>query len=152
MLGSRKSLFGSPGDTTIVSREAVVVGDIHFSGNLDVEGVVQGNIFGRPESEALVRVVHGGRVEGEIRAPDVVVNGIVEGDIYSTSHLELAPKGRVKGSVYYNRAEMAAGFEVNGSLTHLAEVAPAAGRQPGLHPETPGGDNPGGQAVGAKVD
>lgn len=152
MSGNRKSFFGSPGDTTIIGREAVVVGDIHFGGNLDVEGVVRGNIIGRPDGEALVRVVHGGRVEGEIRAPDVVVNGVVDGDIHSTHYLELAPKGQVNGNVYYNQAEMAAGFEVNGNLAHLAEVAPSAGQQPVLHPEGPRGEDPAGKAAGAKVD
>lgn len=126
MLGNKKSVLGG-GGTTLVSRDTVVVGDIHFAGNLEVEGTVQGNIIAKPEAEAVVRVVDKGRVEGEIRAPGVVVNGTVEGDIHSTHHLELAPKGRVHGNVYYATVEMAAGSEVNGNLTHMAE--PQAARE-----------------------
>ena len=121
MLGSKKSVFGGAADTTLVSRDTAVVGDIHFSGNLEVEGLVQGNIIARPDADAVVRVVDKGRVEGEIRAPNVIVNGAVAGDVYSSQHLELAAKGRVQGNVYYNTVEMAAGSEVNGSLTHLEE-------------------------------
>ena len=119
MLGNKKSGFGAGGSTTLVARDTTVVGDVHFSGNLDIEGVVQGNIFAEEGKDALVRIIDKGRVQGEIRAPSVVVNGVVEGDVYSSKHLELASKGRVHGNVHYTLLEMAAGSEVNGSLTHV---------------------------------
>lgn len=120
MLGSKKSGFGAGGNTTLVARDTTVVGDVHFSGSLDIEGVVQGNIFAEEGKDALVRIIDKGRVQGEIRAPSVVINGFVEGDVYSSKHLELAAKGRVQGNVHYTLLEMAAGSEVNGSLTHIA--------------------------------
>ena len=121
MLGNKKSGFGISGSTTLVSRDTVIVGDIHFSGNLDIEGLVQGNILALPDKEALVRVVHGGRVEGEIRVPSIVINGSVEGNVHSSKHLELATKGRVHGDVFYTLVEMAAGSEVNGALKHVVD-------------------------------
>lgn len=127
MLGSRKSGASIPGTTTLVSRDTVIAGDIRFSGNLDVEGLVQGNIIADPGKEALVRVVDKGRVEGEIRVPCVIISGTVEGDVHSSKHLELAARGRVQGNVYYTLLEMAAGSEVNGKLTHLDDSAPDAG-------------------------
>jgi len=119
MLGSKKSGFGAGGNTTLVARETTVVGDVHFSGSLDIEGVVQGNILAEEGKDALVRIIDKGRVQGEIRAPSVVINGVVEGDVYSSKHLELAAKGRVDGNVHYTLLEMAAGSEVNGSLSHI---------------------------------
>jgi cytoskeletal protein CcmA (bactofilin family) len=119
MLGSKKGAIGVAGGTTLISRDTVIIGDIHFSGNLDIEGLVQGNIYANPDKDACVRVVDKGRVEGDISAPSVVVNGTIEGDVHSTAHLELAPKARVQGNVLYTLVEMAAGSEVNGSLQHL---------------------------------
>ncbi|RLQ21125.1 polymer-forming cytoskeletal family protein [Seongchinamella sediminis] len=119
MLGNKKSRFGAGANTTLVARETTVVGDIHFSGSLDIEGVVQGNILAEEGKDALVRIIDKGRVQGEIRAPSVVVNGVVEGDVFSSKHLELAAKGCVHGNVHYTLLEMAAGSEVNGSLTHI---------------------------------
>ena len=118
MLGNKKGSFGVGANTTLIARDTTVIGDVHFSGSLEVEGVVQGNIVADSGKDAVVRVVEKGRVEGEIRAPSVVINGTVEGDVFSTKKLELAPKGRVQGNVYYTLLEMAAGSEVNGSLTH----------------------------------
>ena len=118
MLGNKKGSFGVGANTTLIARDTTVIGDVHFSGSLEVEGVVQGNIVADSGKDAVVRVVEKGRVEGEIRAPSVVINGTVEGDVFSTKKLELAPKGRVQGNVHYTLLEMAAGSEVNGSLTH----------------------------------
>lgn len=122
MLGNKKSMMSSSGRTTLISRDTVIVGDIHFSGTLDVEGLVQGNIIALPGKDALVRVVEKGRIEGEIRAPSVIINGSIQGNVHSTKHLELAAKAQVEGNVSYNLVEMAAGSEVNGSLTHRVDA------------------------------
>ena len=121
MWGSKKTASVS-GGTTLISHETVVIGDVHFSGNLDVEGLVQGNIIAQTGKDALLRVVGKGRVEGDIRVPCVIINGAVQGNVYSSKHLELASKSRVQGNVYYTLVEMAAGSEVNGSLTHMADA------------------------------
>ena len=47
MLGSKKGGIGVSGGTTLISRDTVVIGEIHFSGNLDVEGLVKGNIVAK---------------------------------------------------------------------------------------------------------
>jgi cytoskeletal protein CcmA (bactofilin family) len=130
MLGSKKSGMGVSGGTTLISRDTVIVGEVHFSGNLDVEGLVQGNIVAKPEKDACVRVIDKGRVEGDIYAPAVVINGAVEGDVHSSHHLELASKARVQGNVFYTLVEMAVGSEVNGSLQHVAATAEGASAKP----------------------
>ena len=154
MWGSKKSTFSVSGGTTLISTDTVVVGDLHFSGNLDIEGLVQGNIVAQPGVDALVRVVDKGRVEGEIRAPGVIINGTVQGDVHSSKHLELAPRGRVQGNVFYALLEMAAGSEVNGSLTHIV-VADPGGEEapdPGVEVAEAGGKIKAGALASAKVD
>lgn len=126
MLGSKKTGVRGAGKTTLIAEGTQVVGDVLFVGNLEVEGTVQGNITAEAERDALVRVLGEGCVEGEIRAPNIVINGVVNGDVYCTRQLELAPRGRVNGDVYYALVEMSAGAEVNGSLTHLGEASDKA--------------------------
>ena len=154
MLGNKKSSMSVSGKTTLVSSDTVILGDIRFSGVLDIEGLVQGNIIALPGKDALVRVVDKGRVEGEIRAPSVVINGEVEGNVYSTRHLELAAKAQVKGNVFYTLVEMAAGAEVNGSLAHMAETEAAKVIKSEAAGPAPGGAEPaaGLAVVSAKLD
>ena len=85
---------------TLVSRTTEIVGDIHFSGELIIEGKVKGNIYAEDDSEAVVRVAENGAAEGELCVPSAIINGLVQGDVRSAIHLELAAKAVVVGNVY----------------------------------------------------
>ena len=124
MLGSKRKAAMVAGGTTLVSRETTITGDLQFSGNLEIEGVVKGSVIAEPGKEAMVRVVAAGSVEGEIRAPMVMINGAVEGCVHASRHLELAPCARVSGDIYYSIVEMAAGAEINGRMLHSPEPEP----------------------------
>ncbi len=112
---------------TLVSRATKVVGDLHFTGELQVEGKVVGNIVAEDSKDARVVIADTGLIEGEIHAPLVIVNGKVIGNIYSSKHLELAAKGVVTGTVNYHSIEIVKGAQVNGSMvsTHTPEVVAA---------------------------
>ena len=136
-----KKPFSTENITTLVSKATEITGDVHFSGVLEVEGKVRGNIYADEDSSAEVRIRESGLVQGEIKVPSVIVNGLVEGDVHASQHLELAAKARVVGNVYYHMIEMVMGSEVNGSLCHksTADLKP---RQIGMEkPEVVAGDD-----------
>ena len=81
---------------------------------------MKGNIYADDESQALIRIAEKGSVEGDVCVPSAIVNGLVQGDLRSSNHLELAAKAVVVGSVYYNLIEMVMGSEVNGNLMHIS--------------------------------
>jgi cytoskeletal protein CcmA (bactofilin family) len=112
----------SSGGTTLISSETTVKGDITFTGQLDVEGTVMGTIQAG-SGDAVLRVVSGGRVAGEIKVPQATINGTVEGDIHTSERLVLAEQALIDGDVYYNLIEMAVGAKVNGGLRHSSNVA-----------------------------
>lgn len=114
---------------TIISNKAEFKGDLHFSGGLQVEGRVVGNIIADESSQALVRITDTAVVEGEIRVPNIIINGHVSGNVYSSQHIELAKKAVVTGDVYYTMMEMVMGAQVNGGLIHQADVKGKKGRK-----------------------
>lgn len=118
--------FQSSNSTTLISRDSEIVGDIKFSGDLEIQGVVRGNIIAKNDSGATVRIVEGGRVEGEIHAPKAIINGEISGDIHSSEHIELAAKAVVTGNVNYMLIEMVKGAQVNGSLIYSGNVKKVA--------------------------
>ena len=124
MRNRKESAFtgGSTGGTTLISSSTTVKGDITFTGQLDVEGTVVGFIQAEAE-DAVLRVVAGGKVSGEIKVPQATINGNVEGDIHTSDRLELAEQAMVDGDVYYNLIEMAVGAKVNGGMRHTSPVA-----------------------------
>jgi cytoskeletal protein CcmA (bactofilin family) len=56
---------------------------------------------------------------------NIVLNGLVRGDIDATGRVELGEKARVLGSVRYLVIETAVGAQINGKLVHRA--TPGAG-------------------------
>ncbi len=117
-----KPVSSVKGSTTLISADTTVTGDIRFQGNLDIEGTVVGSVIAEPDVAATLRVVNGGRVEGEIRVPAALINGEVAGDIHCSDRLELAEQAVIDGDVYYNLVEMAVGCRVNGGLRHVTPV------------------------------
>lgn len=109
------------GRTTMIAVGTEVHGDLSFDGGLLVEGTVHGNILAQSGTAALLRIAEGGEVHGEIRVPNVVINGRVCGDVYSTEYIELAARAIVTGNVNYSLIEMTMGAEVNGALVHLRD-------------------------------
>ncbi len=103
---------------TLIAANTEVTGDVKFDGQLYVSGRVNGNILASEGGEATVVVSEEGFVSGEIRVPNVVINGTVEGDISASERIELACKARVKGSVFYALVEMQLGAQVDGQLVH----------------------------------
>lgn len=121
MFGSKKNNQFANGGHTLLDRALEIKGSITFGGTLDVEGKIIGDILAAEGADALVRVRSHGEVQGEIRAPKIIINGTVIGDIYASKHLELAANAVVTGNVHYSVIEMVKGAAVNGNLIHLSE-------------------------------
>lgn len=101
--------------TTLISAGTTVTGDIAFAGTTHVEGTIVGSISAE---QGLLTISHSGKVEGDIRAPKVVIDGQVRGNVYAEEHLELASRAMITGNVFYNVIEMEKGSQVNGSLEY----------------------------------
>ncbi len=106
---------------TLIATNCEFIGDIHFSDQLLVNGIVKGNIHAQAGSKAVITVSEKGRVKGEIRVPNVIINGKVYGDIRSDKHIELSARAEVKGNVFYNLIEMVMGSRVDGNLVHMKD-------------------------------
>ncbi|MCY0965076.1 bactofilin family protein [Parathalassolituus penaei] len=120
-----KDKSGNTHYDTLISARTEIAGDVHFSGGLHVDGVIRGNLIAEPGSGAVVRVSDKGRIEGEIRSPNVIINGPVLGDVHAYEYIELAKSAQVTGDVYYNLMEMVLGAAVNGQLHHQSKEAQA---------------------------
>lgn len=107
--------LGKSSSTTLVARDTEIFGDIKFSGNLEIEGKVHGNITANPSVDAAVRVLEEGHVEGDIHVPKANINGHIKGNVHASS-LELAARARVEGNVHYETLEMLKGAQINGNL------------------------------------
>lgn len=109
---------------TLIGQNSELKGDVVFSGGLHVDGTIKGNVYAEGDSGSILSVSERGLIEGEVRVPNIILNGAVKGDVYSAGHIELAENARVTGNVYYNLIEMERGAEVNGSLVRHTNEQP----------------------------
>ncbi|MFQ5488075.1 MAG: polymer-forming cytoskeletal protein [Gammaproteobacteria bacterium] len=120
---------------TLIGQQTELRGNISFTGGLHIDGKIQGNVSAEGDDKTVLVLSDKGTIEGEVRVPYLVINGLVIGDLYASESIELAPKARITGNVYYNRIEVAMGAEVNGSLVHLDEsVQSPPAQQEGIVP------------------
>jgi len=116
MLGGKKSNAGNI--DTLVGRNTTITGDLRFTGGLHVDGTVQGNVSAEAGSDSVLSLSQHGLIKGEVRVPNVVINGTIEGDVHADKRLDLGSDARVNGDVYYSLIEVAVGAAVNGKMVH----------------------------------
>ncbi|UNU10737.1 bactofilin family protein [Xanthomonas translucens] len=128
MFGSNKNGCSS-GQTvvdTLIGAQVVIRGDLVFSGGLYVEGRILGKVLAEDGAPATLTLSEHGSIEGEVRAPIVIINGQLTGDVHAAERVELAPKARVQGNVHYQVVEMNAGAQLTGRLIHVGSMAALA--------------------------
>ncbi len=114
----KKTNFSSARIDTLIGQGTEINGDLVYAGGLHVDGRIIGNVVAEEGSSSILILSEFGHIEGEVKVPNIVINGKIVGDVHGSTRVELAPKSRIKGSVYYNLIEMAIGAEVNGALVH----------------------------------
>ena len=102
----------------MIGQNTEIQGEVKFSGGVHIDGKIQGKVVGENDGSSLLSQSEYGEIEGEVRSPYVVINGIVNGDVHGSRHVELLSNAKIKGNVYYNLVELAVGAEVNGKLVH----------------------------------
>ncbi|MEM7080744.1 MAG: polymer-forming cytoskeletal protein [Pseudomonadota bacterium] len=114
---------------TLIANHTEMKGDVIFKDQFFVAGKISGNIQAEGDKATLI-VSEEGFVSGEIRVPNVVISGTIEGNVYASHKVELSNQSKVKGSIYYKLIEMQLGALVDGQLVHDENL----GTQPNVHP------------------
>ena len=113
MLGHKRS--GGAGHR--IGAGAVFEGTLRFSGRIEIEGTVSGDLVADAAAEDSEVVVAGaGRVQGRITAAHVVISGTVEGPVRASVRLDVLAGAKVSGDLTYRDLQIQHGAVVTGSL------------------------------------
>ena len=111
--GTQRRLEDKVGDSvSIISEKTKIKGRIEGPDSILISGRYQGEIV----CDRLVRIVRGGKMEGPISAPFVIIEGEVIGDISAAQHVELRSKGKVTGNISTEKFAMAEGSFLQGEI------------------------------------
>jgi cytoskeletal protein CcmA (bactofilin family) len=106
---------------TLIGVSTDMKGDITFSGGLRIDGKVKGNITARTDDNSTLVLSENAVVTGDVSVPHMIVNGKIKGNVRSAERLELQSRADISGDVTYKVLEIAAGAQVNGSMTRAGE-------------------------------
>lgn len=103
---------------SLIGATTIIQGDLHFKGGLRIDGHICGNVVADFETSSMLVISEQAKIDGEVRAAHIVVNGVINGPVFSSELLELQPKAQVFGDVHYKTLEMLSGAVVSGKLAH----------------------------------
>jgi cytoskeletal protein CcmA (bactofilin family) len=111
---------------TVIGHGMKIDGEVAGTGELLVDGEVVGTIK-LATSRLTVRA--DGKVRASIEAQDVVVIGMVEGEIRATGRVELRSGSVVVGNIFAARLSMEEGASLRGGVDPTKAPEAAAGAQ-----------------------
>ena len=99
---------------SLVGETLQLEGDLRSSGNVDVAGLVNGNVF---VSE--IRIIETGSIRGSLEAETVEINGHVEGKI-SADTVIIGRTAVIKGDIFFkNTLKTEEGADIDGYIKRL---------------------------------
>lgn len=114
---------------TVIPHGTTVHGTIQGRNGVRVAGFFEGEI----NVEGWVWIDKQGEVRGTVKAPEVIIEGQIQGDIESSEKIEVRASGRVTGNIRCNTLAMAEGCFFQGQVKMPGEVSQpqaAVGKKP----------------------
>lgn len=111
-----------PAIKSLIALQCQIEGNFIFADGMRLDGAVHGNLTGLRERPSILVISESGLVTGEVEADHIIINGTVHGPVRARVMLELQPKARITGDVFYKVLEMHQGALLDGRLCPAAEV------------------------------
>jgi cytoskeletal protein CcmA (bactofilin family) len=106
---------------SVLSSDLTVTGNLKTTGDIQVEGTIEGDIRAH-----LLTVGEGATVKGEIVADDIVVNGRVVGRVRGLK-VRLTSSARVEGDIIHKTIAIESGAHFEGSVERQDDPLSGAG-------------------------
>ena len=103
------------GSSTLIEVGTLIRGEIIFHNELFIMGEVEGDLNSDSDLAKLI-VSKTGKVQGEIRVPNVVINGTIVGNVRASENLEISGTAKIFGDLHYSTIEVKGGSLITGRL------------------------------------
>ncbi len=97
-------------ETTIISRGVKIEGKITSSGNIRIDGEIQGDIF----CKSNITIGEDAKVNGQINAIVITIGGKVSGIVRAKDNLILDSKSNLKGDIFTKNLVIEEGAKFDG--------------------------------------
>jgi cytoskeletal protein CcmA (bactofilin family) len=116
----KRRIHDTSGPTTYIAASTKIVGVVTGKGAYVFCGSVEGDC----DIDGPVTLAAGGNWKGILKATDIVVAGVVEGDVVAKQRVEILGTARVTGSLSGHSIAVAEGAIIAGEIKVTSGVAP----------------------------
>jgi len=113
---------------TLIGVHSSFTGELAFEGAVRVDGRFEGNI--RSAKGGTLIISKGAEVSGEVNVPNLILHGLIKGNVHSCNSLKVGETGCINGDVEYRVITLAEGGAVNGRCSRITEKASAPQKTP----------------------
>ena len=103
----------SSSNETIIAQGVRVEGEFRSQGDVVIDGEVAGSV----ETQSTLQVGETAKIHADVKAVSAVIAGEVQGNIFVKEMLELLSTSRVKGDIVTGQISVAAGAQINGTIS-----------------------------------
>ena len=116
----KRRIQDTTGPTTYVAASTTIAGTVTGKGAYVFCGTVEGDC----DIEGPLTLAAGGRWKGILKATDIVVAGVVEGDVVAKQRVEILGTARITGSLAGNSIAVAEGAVIEGEIKVTSGAEP----------------------------
>jgi cytoskeletal protein CcmA (bactofilin family) len=109
--------------STVIGKSVTIRGELSGQEDLYMDGTIEGTIK-LPDSR--LTVGPNGHVMADMEARDIVIYGLVQGNIRASGRLELRESAEVKGDIHAERLSIEENASLKGRV-ELSELTPGPG-------------------------
>lgn len=95
---------------TVIARQVAVKGEISSEGSMRIDGEVEGKLSLKGD----LVIGENSRIHGDIKGINILVAGLVKGNIIASGRVEITPTGKVIGDVEANTLVVEEGAKFHG--------------------------------------
>ncbi len=101
---------------SLIAHGSHIAGNVRFTDGLRIDGTLVGDIMANEEQASILVISETASVTGALHADHIIISGSVKGPVHANQMLELQPKARIEGDVFYRAMEMHQGAIISGQL------------------------------------
>lgn len=101
---------------SLIAPGSQITGNFTFRDGLRIDGALVGEIHAHEDQPSILVISEAASVTGPIHADHIIISGHVRGPVHAKLMLELQPKARIEGDVFYRALEMHQGATISGQM------------------------------------
>ncbi|MES0370724.1 MAG: polymer-forming cytoskeletal protein [Mariprofundaceae bacterium] len=108
---------------TLIGAHSSFKGELDFEGAVRVDGRFEGNL--RSTKDGTLIVSQGAEISGEVSVPNLILHGLIKGNVHAAKNLKVGETGCINGDVEYRIITLAEGGAINGRCSRISDKAAA---------------------------